>query len=69
METVQRRTVDVGDLSDSESENEVEHEEEEISVEDATNECLIRAIARMGGRAKMDIPFYEGNLDAEEILD
>jgi hypothetical protein len=30
---------------------------------------LIRAIARMGARAKMEIPVYEGNLDAEEILD
>jgi hypothetical protein len=30
---------------------------------------LIRDIARMGARAKMDIPFYEGNLDAEELLD
>jgi hypothetical protein len=30
---------------------------------------LIRAIARMGARAKMDIPVYEGNLDVEEILD
>jgi hypothetical protein len=38
METTQRRTVGVGDLSDSESENEVEHEEEEISAEDAANE-------------------------------
>jgi hypothetical protein len=23
----------------------------------------------MGARAKMDIPVYEGNLDAEELLD
>jgi hypothetical protein len=30
---------------------------------------LIRAIARMGARAKMDIPVYEGNLDAEELLE
>jgi hypothetical protein len=35
METTQRRTVGIGDLSDSESENEVEHEEEEVSAEDA----------------------------------
>jgi hypothetical protein len=69
METTQRRTVGVGDLSDSESENEVEHEEEEILAEDATNERLIRVVARMGARAKMDIPVYEGNLNAEEILD
>jgi hypothetical protein len=30
---------------------------------------LIKAIARMGVRMKMDIPFYEGKLDAEELLD
>ena len=69
IETEQRRTVDVGDLSDSESENEVEHEEEEISAEDAANECLIRVVARMGVGEKMDIPVYEGSLDAEELLD
>ena len=69
METTQRCIVGVGDLSDFESENEVEHEEEEVSAEDSTNECLIRAIARMGAREKMDIPIYEGNLDAEELLD
>jgi hypothetical protein len=69
METSQRHTVDAGDLSDSKSENEVEHEGEEVIEEDATNECLISAIARMGAKAKMDIPLYEGNLDAEELLD
>jgi hypothetical protein len=68
METAQRRTVSAGDLSDSENEIEVEHEEE-VVAEDASNECLIRAISRMCARAKMDIPVYEGNLDAEELLD
>jgi hypothetical protein len=68
METTQRCTVSVGDLSDSESEVEAEREEE-VAAEDAPNERLIRAIARMGARAKMDIPVYEGNLDAEELLD
>jgi hypothetical protein len=34
METVQRCTVSVGDLSDSESEAEAEHEEE-VAAEDA----------------------------------
>ena len=47
METSQRCTVGAGDLSDSESEIEAEHEEE-VAVKDAANECLIRAIARMG---------------------
>ena len=68
METTPRRTVDAGDLSDSESEIEAEHEEE-VAVEHAANECLIRDIARMGARVKMDIPVYEGNLDVEELLD
>jgi hypothetical protein len=68
METAQRRTVSAGDLSDSKSEIEAEHEEE-VVAEDASDECLIRAIARMGAREKMDIPVYEGNLDVEELLD
>jgi hypothetical protein len=68
METAQRCTASAGNLSDSESEVEVEHGEE-VAAEDAANECLIKAIARMGAKTKMDIPFYEGNLDAEELLD
>jgi hypothetical protein len=68
METSQRHTVSAGDLSDSESEIEAEHEEE-VAAEDASNERLIRSIARMGAREKMDILVYEGNLDAEELLD
>jgi hypothetical protein len=58
IETAQRRTVSAGDLSDFESEVEIEHEEE-VVAEDAANECLIRAIARMGAREKMDILVYE----------
>jgi hypothetical protein len=68
METTQRRTASAGDLSDSEREVEVEREEE-VAAEDAANERLIKAIARMGAKAKMDIPVYKGNLDAEELLD
>jgi hypothetical protein len=30
---------------------------------------LIRVVARMGARIKMDIPVYEANLDDEELLD
>jgi hypothetical protein len=62
MEIVKRHTVSVGDISDSKSEIEAEHEE-------ASNERLIRAIARMGARVKMGILVYEGNLDPEELLD
>jgi hypothetical protein len=69
METTQRCTTGFGDVSDSKSANEVGHEGEEVKTEDATNECLIRVVAKMGAREKMDIPVYEGNLDAEELLD
>jgi hypothetical protein len=69
METAQRHTASVRYVSESESEDEARHEGEEVAAEDAANECLLRAAARMGAREKMDIPVYEGNLDAEEILD
>jgi hypothetical protein len=68
METSQRHTASARDLSDSEGEVEAECEEE-VVAEDASNECLIKAIARVGARAKMDIQVYEGKLDAEELLD
>jgi hypothetical protein len=45
------------------------HEEEEVAVEDATEECLFRVVARIGAREKMNIAVYEGNLVVEEILD
>jgi hypothetical protein len=69
METAQRCTVDVWDISESESENEAENEGEEVAVEDAADECLFRVVARIGAREKMDILVYEGNLDVEELLD
>jgi hypothetical protein len=68
METTQRRGVGAGDLSDSEVEEEAGHEEE-VTAEDASTERLIKAIARMSSKTKMDIPVYEGSLDAEELLD
>jgi hypothetical protein len=61
--------ADVGDISESEDEGDAGHEEEEIPAEDAANERLIKAIARMSSKTKMDIPAYEGSLDAEELLD
>ena len=69
MEIAQRCTAGAGDVSESESEDKVVHEREEVAAEDAENERLLRVVARMGARAKMDIPVYEGNLDVEEILD
>jgi hypothetical protein len=68
MEATQRCTASVGDLSDSEGEVEAEREEE-VVAEDASTERLIKAITQMGAKAKMDILVYEGNLDAEELLD
>jgi hypothetical protein len=63
MEIAQRSTVDDGDINKSESENEAGHGGEEVAVEDAAEEHLFRAVARIGARAKMDILVYEGNLD------
>ena len=30
---------------------------------------MLRAIVILGARAKIEVPTYEGNLDAEELLD
>jgi hypothetical protein len=68
METAQRCTVSARDFSNLEDEVEAERKEE-VAAKDAANEHLIKAIARMGAKPKMDIPVYEGNLDAEELLD
>jgi hypothetical protein len=68
METAQRRTTNPGDLSDSEGEAEAVPQGG-VAAEDASNERLIKAIARMSAKVKMDIPAYEGSLDAEELLD
>ena len=69
MEIRQRCTTDVGDISESENEDDAGHGEEEVIAEDAANERLLKAVARMGAKVKMDIPVYEGNLDVEELLD
>jgi hypothetical protein len=29
---------------------------------------LLREVVRLGGRDKIEVPMYEGNLDAEELL-
>jgi hypothetical protein len=69
METSQRHTTGVGNVSESKSEDEDGHEGEEVTTKDVANERLIRVVARMSAREKMDIPVYEGNMDVEEILD
>jgi hypothetical protein len=63
METAQRRTTSAGGLSDFNSKVEDEREEE-VAAEDVAIERPIKAITRMGAKEKMDIPVYEGNLDA-----
>jgi hypothetical protein len=68
MEAAQRRTADTGDLSDSEGEADVVPQDG-VAAEDAANERLIKAITRMSAKVRMDIPSYEGSLDAEELLD
>jgi hypothetical protein len=69
METAQRRGVGAAEFSDPEIEEEAGHDQEEIATEDASTERLIRAISRMSSKTKMDIPVYEGSLNAEELLD
>jgi hypothetical protein len=65
----QRRKADAGDTSESEDEGDAGQGAGEIPAEDAANERLMKAIARMSSKTKMDIPTYEGNMDAEELLD
>jgi hypothetical protein len=69
METSQRRKADVGDINESEDEGDIGQREEEIPEEDAASERLLKAVARMSTKVKMDVPVYEGNLDVEELLD
>jgi hypothetical protein len=69
METAQRRGVCAADFSDPEIEEEAGHDQEEVTAEDASTERLIKAISRMSSKTKMDIPVYEGSLNAEELLD
>ena len=61
MEKEQRRAPDVGDVSDAESKD---VEFEEAAGEHIAEEFLLRAIVRLGARAKIEVPMYECNLDA-----
>jgi hypothetical protein len=63
MEAAQRRIASVRDLRDSKGEAEVE-QQGEVAAEDAAIERLIKAITQMSSKTKMDIPTYEGCLDA-----
>jgi hypothetical protein len=68
MEATYRHTTSAGDLSESEGEVEAK-QQGEVAAKDTANERLIKAITWMSLKTKMDIPTYEGNLDAEELLD
>ena len=65
METTQRRAPNVGDISDAENE---EVEVEEVVAEDVAGELLLKEVVKLGSRAKINIPMYEGNLYVEELL-
>jgi hypothetical protein len=65
----QRHKDDAGDTSESDDEGDAGQGAGEIPTEDAANERLMNAIARMSSKTKMDILTYEGNMDAEELLD
>jgi hypothetical protein len=69
MEATHRRGTDAREFNDPEIEEEAGQDEGEVSAEDALTERLIKAISRMSSKMKMDIPVYEGSLNAEELLD
>ena len=66
MEGVQRRVIDARDINDAESK---ELEAKEAAGGDVAQVCLLREVSRLGGRAKIEVLMYEGNLDVEEMLD
>lgn len=63
IETAQRRIPDEG--ADSAKEESFEEEEEE----DNETTRVIKMLAKVGGKAKMEIPIYEGSLNTEELMD
>jgi hypothetical protein len=65
MEESKRRAPDTRDINNVESEA---VEFKEAAGEDVTKECLVRAVVRLGGQTKIEVPMYEGNLDVEELL-
>jgi hypothetical protein len=66
MEATQRRAPDAGDVNDAESED---VEIDKAAGEHVSEEHFLRAVVRLGARAKIEVLMYEGNLDAEELLD
>jgi hypothetical protein len=66
METMKRREPDDGDISEAEFE---EIEVEENVVENVAQDCLIKVVSKIGAKARIEVPMYEGNLEVEEFLD
>jgi hypothetical protein len=66
MEATQRREPDAVDVSDADS---TDVEVEEAIGERIFEDRLLRAVVRLGSRAKIEVTMYEGNLDVEEFLD
>ena len=66
MEATQRRASNAGYVSDVESED---VEDEEVAGGHVIEERLLREVVRLGARGKLEVLMYEGNLDAEELLD
>jgi hypothetical protein len=67
IETPQRRAPDTGDISEAESEEEVEGEAHD--AKDVAQDRLIKVVSKIGARARIEVPMYEGNLVVEELLD
>jgi hypothetical protein len=44
-------------------------EVEGVAKGDAAEECLLKAVVKMGAKEKMEVPMYEGNMDVEKMLD
>jgi hypothetical protein len=62
IEISQRRSPDVRDISDAESE---EREVEEFVAKDVAEECLLKSVVKLGARENIDFVMYEENLDTE----
>lgn len=62
METTQRRAPDTGDINEVKSKD---VEVEGVAGEEVAEEWLLRVVVKMGARAKIEVPMYEGNLDVE----
>ena len=63
-ELAQRREVDIGDVSDEEVQCQREEEKEEEIFETR----IVRAILGVGSKPKLEVPMYEGSLDAKELI-